>query len=73
MKSFTHKLLAIVFSIALFTGCASVTDPGLDQSEPNIEQPAQVDNPDFGSEQDMSPNVQPPHAGILVPGREAYV
>jgi PBP1b-binding outer membrane lipoprotein LpoB len=55
MKSFTHKLFAIVFSIALFTGCASVTDPGLDQTQPDIEQTAQVDNPDFGSEQDMSP------------------
>jgi len=60
MKSFTHKLLAIVFSIALFTGCASVTDPGLDTQEPDIEQPAQVDNPDFGSEQDMSPIVDRP-------------
>jgi PBP1b-binding outer membrane lipoprotein LpoB len=55
MKSFTHKLFAIVFSIALFTGCASVTDPGLDQTQPDIEQPAQVDNPDFGTEAGMDP------------------
>ncbi len=60
MKSFTHKLLAIVFSIALFTGCASVTDPGLDTQEPDIEQPTQVNNPDFGTDQDMSPIVDRP-------------
>lgn len=60
MKSLTHKLLAIVFSIALFTGCASVTDPGLDQSEPDIEQPAHVDTPDLGTDQDMSPIVDRP-------------
>ncbi|PAU93340.1 hypothetical protein CK503_11415 [Aliifodinibius salipaludis] len=61
MKSLSHKLLAIIFSIALFTGCASVTDPGLDaQEQSDIEQPAQVDNPDFDSEQQMSPIVDRP-------------
>ena len=60
MKSLTHKLFAIVFSIALFTGCASVTDPGLDQPQPDIEQPAQVDNPDFGTDYGMDPIVDRP-------------
>ncbi len=62
MKSFTHKLLAITFSIALFTGCASVTDSGLDTpDEADIEQPAPtVDNPDFGTDQDMEPIVDEP-------------
>ncbi|MDZ7658382.1 hypothetical protein [Fodinibius sp.] len=60
MKSLTHKLLAIVFSIALFTGCASVTDPGLD-TQPDTDKPAvEVQNPDFGSESDMSPIVDRP-------------
>jgi PBP1b-binding outer membrane lipoprotein LpoB len=59
MKSLTHKLLAIVFSVALFTGCASVTDPGLDTQEPNIEQPAQADNPDL-TESEMNPIVDRP-------------
>ena len=59
MNSFTHKLFAIVFSIALFTGCASVTDPGLDQSQPDVEQPAQVDNPDL-TESEMNPIVDRP-------------
>ncbi|MGM0546362.1 MAG: hypothetical protein ACQEST_06535 [Bacteroidota bacterium] len=62
MKSFTHKLLAITFSIALFTGCASVTDSSIDaQDEPDIEQTAPtVDNPDFGSESEMDPIVDKP-------------
>jgi PBP1b-binding outer membrane lipoprotein LpoB len=59
MNSFTHKLFAIIFSIALFTGCASVTDPGLDQSQPDVEQPAQVDNPDL-TESEMNPIVDRP-------------
>ena len=59
MKSFTHKLLAIVFSIALFTGCASVTDPGLDNTD--IEEPAvEVQNPDFGTDAGMDPIVDRP-------------
>ncbi|WP_445665066.1 hypothetical protein [Fodinibius sp. AD559] len=61
MKSITHKLLAIIFSIALFTGCASVTDPGLDnQEQADIEQPTQVDTPDFGTEAGMDPIVDKP-------------
>ena len=59
MKSLSHKLFAIIFSIALFTGCASVTDPGLDQSQPDVEQPAQVDNPDL-TESEMNPIVDRP-------------
>jgi PBP1b-binding outer membrane lipoprotein LpoB len=59
MKSLSHKLFAIIFSIALFTGCASVTDPGLDQNQPDIEQPAQVDNPDL-TESEMNPIVDRP-------------
>ena len=58
MKSFTHKLLAIIFSIALFTGCASVTDSGLDQQ---AEQPTpKVENTDFGTDYDMDPIVDRP-------------
>ena len=61
MKSFTHKLLAIIFSVALFTGCASVTDPGLDQNQPDTDKPAvEVQNPDFGSEAGMTPIVDRP-------------
>jgi len=61
MKSLTHKLLAIIFSVALFTGCASVTDPGFDnQDQSDIEQPAQVDNPDFGTDAGMEPIVDRP-------------
>jgi len=59
MKSLSHKLLAIVFSIALFTGCASVTDPGLDNTD--IEEPTvEVQNPDFGTEAGMDPIVDRP-------------
>lgn len=61
MKSLTHKLLAITFSVALFTGCASVTDSGFDQPEqaqleqqPTEQPTPTVDNPDFGTDQDMS-------------------
>ncbi|MEL7832543.1 hypothetical protein [Fodinibius sp. Rm-B-1B1-1] len=58
MKSFTHKLLAIIFSVALFTGCASITDSGIDQQP---EQPTPtIENPDFGSESTMDPIVDRP-------------
>ena len=62
MKSLSRKLIAIIFSVALFTGCASVTDPGLDQQpESEIEQPTStVDNPDFGTDQSMDPIVDRP-------------
>ncbi|GEM_PF-1099632 len=61
MKSLTHKLLAMIFSVALFTGCASVTDPGLDtQVQSDIEQPAEVNSPDFGTEAGMDPIVDRP-------------
>ncbi len=61
MKSFTHKLLAIIFSIALFTGCASVTDPGLDQNQPDTDKPVlEVQNPDFGTDAGMDPIVDRP-------------
>jgi PBP1b-binding outer membrane lipoprotein LpoB len=60
MKSLSHKLLAIIFSVALFTGCASVTDPGLNTQKQPTNQTEQVDNPDFGSEQEMSPIVDEP-------------
>ena len=60
MKSLTHKLLAIIFSVALFTGCASVTDPGLD-NELDTEKPAvEVQNPDFGTDAGMDPIVDRP-------------
>ena len=60
MKTLTTKLLAVTFIFALATGCASVTDPGLDTQEPNIEQPTHVDTPDLGTDQDMSPIVDRP-------------
>jgi PBP1b-binding outer membrane lipoprotein LpoB len=63
MNSLVKKLLAFTFVIALFTGCASVTDAGLDaqpeQSDTELST-QQPDNQDFGSEQDMSPIVPKP-------------
>ena len=63
MKSFVHKLLAVTFVIALATGCASVTDAGLEtqpeQTSETVTAP-QPDNEDFGSDQDMSPIVDKP-------------
>ena len=59
MKSLTHKLLALVCIFALFTGCASVTDTGID-TQPQQPQAEQIvpdqdnDDADFGSESDMS-------------------
>ncbi len=54
MKSLTHKLLAFTFAVALTTGCASVTDAGLDSQpeQPVVEQP-QPDSPGFSSDAEM--------------------
>ena len=64
MKSLTHKLLAFTFIIALATGCASVTDAGLQSQpdQPTVEQTSddETDNPGFGSEQDMTVIVDKP-------------
>lgn len=43
MKSLAHKLLAFTFVIALFTGCASVTDANL--AQPEQEKEMVVDQP----------------------------
>ncbi|MDZ7683099.1 MAG: hypothetical protein U5J63_15680 [Fodinibius sp.] len=60
MKSLTHKLLAVTFIIALATGCASVTDAGLDTQpkQPTVEQTTdgQADSPGFGTDQSMDPH-----------------
>lgn len=55
MKSLIHKLLAFTFVFALITGCASVTDAGLETQpeQPVVELP-QDQNPGFGSDSDMS-------------------
>jgi len=58
MKSLAKKLLAFTFVIALFTGCASVTDPGLEAQPENTDVEVTKDTADkdgFSSEQDMSP------------------
>ncbi len=63
MKSLVKKLLAFTFVIALFTGCASVTDAGLETQPEQTDVEVTKDNPDdtnFGSEQDMSPIVPKP-------------
>ena len=62
MKSFAHKLLAFSFIFALATGCASVTDAGLDApKDQNIEKPApNPDNIQFGSEAEMNPILDKP-------------
>ena len=62
MKSLTHKLLAFTFIIALATGCASVTDAGLDTpaDKPVVEQPAEPDSPGFGSDEEMNVIVDKP-------------
>jgi len=63
MKSLAYKLLAFTFVIALATGCASVTDAGLDTQpdKPAVEQPTpDVDNPGFSTEQEMQPIVDKP-------------
>jgi len=62
MKSFAHKLLAFSFIFALATGCASVTDAGLDTSkDQQVEQQApNPDNIQFGSDSDMQPILDKP-------------
>lgn len=63
MKSLAHKLLALTFVIALATGCASVTDAGLDTQpeQQTVEQEApQPDNPGFGDGQEMDPILDRP-------------
>ena len=65
MKSLAHKLLALTFIIALFAGCASVTDAGLDtqtdqQSTVEIEQNTpQPEDPGFDG-QEMDPILDKP-------------
>ncbi|MDZ7715978.1 MAG: hypothetical protein U5J95_07155 [Balneolaceae bacterium] len=55
MKSLSTKLLAITCIFALATGCASVTDAGLDQQEPQVQQvtPPNADQ-GFGTDNDNS-------------------
>ena len=50
MKSLSTKLLAITCIFALATGCASVTDAGLTQDEPQIEQTVAPDAESNGVE-----------------------
>ncbi|WP_138430622.1 hypothetical protein [Fodinibius saliphilus] len=57
MKSLAKKLLAVTFAFALFTGCASVTDPGLDTTPEQNNSEVTQDTPDrdgFDSDSDMS-------------------
>ena len=63
MKSLVKKLLAFTFVIALFTGCASVTDAGLDSQPEQSDTELTTEQPDqdgFSSESDMSPIVPKP-------------
>jgi hypothetical protein len=62
MKSFAQKFVALVFIVALSTGCASsVTDAGLTQEDdtPQTEQ-ATPDQPELGTESDVQPIVDKP-------------
>ncbi|NGP88380.1 hypothetical protein [Fodinibius halophilus] len=57
MKSLVKKLLAFTFAIALFTGCASVTDPGLDTAPETQDTEVTQDTPDrngFDTDSEMS-------------------
>lgn len=55
MKSLIHKLLAFTFVFALITGCASVTDAGLEtQPEQPVVEQTQIDNPGFDTDSEMS-------------------
>ena len=58
MKSFAHKLAAITCSVALFAGCASVTDANLAETpqEDKVEKVApQPDGEEFGTDMDVTP------------------
>ncbi|NGP88381.1 hypothetical protein [Fodinibius halophilus] len=63
MKSLVKKLLAFTFAIALFTGCASVTDSALETAPETQDTELTQDTPDrdgFGTDQEMSTIVDKP-------------
>lgn len=70
MKSFAHKLAAITCTIALFAGCASVTDANLaeEPAEDNVEQVTpKPDDVKLGTDMDMSPIYDKPTVDDIEP------
>lgn len=64
MKTLTTKLLAVCFIFALATGCASVTDAGLDMPEdPTASEQVMPPLGDPFGETDVQPIVPKPNSG----------
>ncbi|HLR24307.1 MAG TPA: hypothetical protein VK112_00475 [Fodinibius sp.] len=65
MKSLVQKTVAVIFIAALATGCASMTDAGLSQQQPEKSEteqvaPNQPNDVQMGTDADVSPIVDRP-------------
>ncbi|MDZ7772245.1 MAG: hypothetical protein U5K31_05820 [Balneolaceae bacterium] len=62
MKALTTKILSIVFIFALISGCASVTDAGLQDANGDLSSDANIEapNPDAFGDAEVKPIIIKP-------------